>query len=78
IVDRHTHVMPNPTGGMTSVVSGFKISTIEVYNTAGSLVMTFKINANIGAIDVTKLPSGTYILRIHTTHGATPQRLVKS
>lgn len=78
IVDRHTHVMPNPTGGMTSVVSGFKISTIEVYNTAGSLVMTFKINANTGAIDVTNLPLGTYILRIHTTHGATTQRLVKS
>lgn len=77
LVDRHTHVMPNPTGGMTTVISGFKISTIEVYNMAGAQVETIKMNANTGTIDLSNLPSGTYILRIRTTHGDTAKRIVK-
>ena len=77
VVDRHTHLMPNPTGGITSVISGFRISTIEVYNTAGALVESININANSGVIDASHLPSGTYILRIRTSHGDTAKKLVR-
>ena len=77
VVDRHTHLMPNPTGGITSVISGFRISTIEVYNTAGALVESININGNSGVIDASHLPSGTYILRIRTSHGDTAKKLVR-
>ena len=77
VVDRNTHLMPNPTGGITSVISGFRISTIEVYNTAGALVESININANSGVIDASHLPSGTYILRIRTSHGDTAKKLVR-
>ena len=77
VVDRNTHLLPNPTGGITSVISGFRISTIEVYNTAGALVESININANSGVIDASHLPSGTYILRIRTSHGDTAKKLVR-
>ena len=76
-VDLHTHIMPNPTDGITTVISGFKMSSIEVYNTAGALVESVKVNANTGMVDLSKLPSGTYILRINTNHGDTAKRVVK-
>ena len=77
VVDRNTHVMPNPTGGLATIFSSFRISTIEVYSSAGSLVKTMQVHSNGAEFNASNLPAGTYILRIRTSHGDTAKRLVK-
>ncbi|MBQ9473222.1 MAG: T9SS type A sorting domain-containing protein [Bacteroidales bacterium] len=77
VVDRNTHVMPNPTGGLATIFSSFRISTIEVYTSTGSLVKTMQVHSNGAEFNASNLPAGTYILRIRTSHGDTAKRLVK-
>ena len=77
MVDRNTHIMPNPTRGIATVFSSFRISTIEIYNTGGALVKTLRVNSNGAEIDATNLAAGTYIIRVRTAGGDTAKRLVK-
>ena len=73
---RYVSVSPNPATGSAEVLSSFGISRVEVFNAAGRKVMDLKAEGLKATLDVSKLPSGAYLLRIHTPQGMTTKKLV--
>ena len=76
IVDKNTHLMPNPATDHLTVVSSFRISTVEVWSLSGKLALRHKVDAMSASIDVSSLPKGHYIVRIATNNGLTHKKLV--
>ena len=73
---RYVSVSPNPATGRAEVLSSFGLSRVEVFNAAGRKVMDLKAEGLKATLDVSKLPSGAYLLRIHTPQGMTTKKLV--
>ena len=66
-------VSPNPTEGLLTV-TGKDISSVEVYNTLGQLVLTKKEGADTMTLDLSGQPSGLYFISVTDQNG---QRCVK-
>ncbi|MFN8288169.1 MAG: T9SS type A sorting domain-containing protein [Chitinophagales bacterium] len=68
-------VYPNPTNGLLTIAnSGETITKIEISNLLGAVVMQPQVQ---NTIDISNLPSGTYLLSVTTKKGTSSQRLVK-
>jgi hypothetical protein len=77
-------VYPNPTpnGRMTVELSGFRVATqLTVFDAMGRVVTSELLPANSGitthAIDLSKVASGIYTLRLTNTDGVETRRLVR-
>ena len=69
-------VYPIPTTGpLTIDVNSNSVQSIEVFNVLGSVVLTPEVNDN--RIDITGLPTGSYVLRITTNEGISTKRIIK-
>ena len=77
LLDRLTGIMPNPANDMVKVVSSFGISLVEVLSLSGDLLLSQRANGLSTTINVSHLPSGTYLVRITTPQGVTTRKLVK-
>jgi DNA-binding beta-propeller fold protein YncE len=60
-------IYPNPASSYLNVQinEGERNSTLSIYNTQGSLVKTVPVNSDSEEIDVSELPAGVYILKLH-------------
>ena len=76
MVYRYTSVQPNPATERVEVLSSFGVRRVEVYSMSGAKVMDVKAQGFKATFDVSKLPSSTYLLRIHTPQGMTTKKLV--
>lgn len=56
-------VYPNPVKDQLQLAFDSKIETVMIYNLLGQQVIAKNIDANEGAIDVSHLPAGTYIVK---------------
>ena len=69
-------VYPIPTtGSLTIDVSSNQLVNVEVFNIMGELVLNPENTQN--TIDITELPTGTYVLRITTEVGISTKRIIK-
>jgi len=74
-------VYPNPTNSVLRIEAVNKPATIsntlslEIFNVVGELIQNQKLIDN--TIDLSDLPSGTYLLRITTNDGAVVKRIIK-
>lgn len=66
-------IYPNPTNGIITIGSN-DVICVEVYSTNGSRIETY-IETN--QLDISHLPTGTYMIRIATTQGSTIRRVIK-
>jgi N-acetyl-anhydromuramyl-L-alanine amidase AmpD len=57
-------VFPNPTSGITTIVSSKKINSIQVINALGEVVLTQAVNATDNTlIDLSNLPAAIYLIK---------------
>ena len=72
-------VYPNPTTGELKIESvNTKIDNVEVYDIAGKLVQTHRLNSTTNAIlDVSTLANGTYLVNIYSEGQKTTKKFVK-
>ena len=65
------YIFPNPTSNSLSIISEKTIKQIEVYNNLGQLVTgnIVVLNDENFEINVSKLVTGVYFLKIKTTDG---------
>lgn len=72
-------VYPNPTASFLNLTeaNGTIITTVEIYDILGQLVME-KSSANINAIDVSKLQSGTYFIKITDENSSEIAKFIKN
>ena len=75
--DSYTQLYPNPTNGSITIYSAFRMSKIEVFGINGTLLLNTKTDGMSTNVDLTELPAGAYIVRIHTNNGIATKRLVK-
>ena len=74
-VDQNTLIMANPAHGDVSVVSSFQIISIEIYGMDGRKLTEQQCSGSETRIDLSSIPKGTYIVRIHTAKGNTAKKL---
>lgn len=76
LAERYTYMMPNPATEQVTVMSSFRIESVEVYSLTGQRLMQEKVGGLSAQIGISRLPKGTYLVRIHTNHGTSSKRLV--
>ena len=74
--DRFSYVMPNPASESVTVASSFLIDEVDIYTLSGQCVASRKVGGISTSIDISSLPSGTYIIRIATIRGVAHKKLV--
>lgn len=73
ISENEVVLYPNPTNGILNLSELVTASDVKVFDLFGRIVWQSKANTNITQIDVSQLPSSTYIIQIEDTI----QRFVK-
>ncbi|MFA7687835.1 MAG: endonuclease [Moheibacter sp.] len=75
--NKKIQVYPNPVNAVLNVKSDSKIESFELFDLSGKRLQSGKPNTNDLAIDMNRLPAGTYILQT-TVHGKTSsQKVIK-
>ena len=72
-------IYPNPTDGELSIGVDGEVQAIVIYNAMGHPIGGWKLRAistDRITLDLSPLPTGTYIIRIQTNNGTTAKRLV--
>jgi len=54
------------------------ITSVSVYNLLGQEIITKAINGNEGSIDVSNLPSATYIVKVPADHVVKTLKVMKA
>jgi hypothetical protein len=70
-------VFPNPVTDILNIRSETDISSICIYDTRGTILLTQEGNGPATAVDMSALNPGIYIIRIFTREGSFPQMAVK-
>ncbi len=68
-------IFPNPASDLVTVKSPIKITTIRIHSNTGQLVMNVEVNALDYQIDVSKMESGIYYIRLDTNEGQILQKI---
>lgn len=68
---------PNPTANVLNFSCRDRVSGISVYNVLGQKVMTAKVNATDGQVDLSSLAPGTYVVEGITESGTEKFKVVK-
>jgi hypothetical protein len=78
-------IIPNPTSGQLKIESGkLKIENVEIFDLMGRMVMTVETHGSASVpqqptqeLDISKLPTGMYFVRIRTDAGTITRKVVK-
>jgi len=70
-------ISPNPANNMINVQSDEDVRRVNIYNIAGQLVLNLTSD-NIETVDISRLNSGLYIIRIETEEKVYTERLIKN
>ena len=76
LVERYVHLMPNPASERVTVTSSFGLRQVELYDAAGTRVLNQRLTGYSASLDISALPSGTYLARIVTPSGAVTKKLI--
>lgn len=76
--DLGTVLQPNPATESVRVVSAFGMTRVEAYNNAGVKVLEQRTEGSTATLNVSRWPSGNYVLLIYTPQGVARKPLVVS
>lgn len=68
---------PNPVKDVLNVSFTQNISDVVVYNLLGQQVLMMNMNANKGQVDMSSLPSGTYLVKVSTENAVQTIKVIK-
>ncbi|QQQ30057.1 T9SS type A sorting domain-containing protein [Chryseobacterium indoltheticum] len=68
---------PNPAQNVLNYKSSEKVNQITVYNSVGQKIQSHKTDSDQGRLDVSALPSGTYIVTGETALGTETFKMIK-
>ena len=66
---------PNPAGGTVTVSADFALQRVDLYNTAGALVLSLPASGNQMDISLEGLLPGTYVVAVATAAGTATRKL---
>ena len=62
----YLQIFPNPVGNILNITSSEEISSVEIVNTLGQVVLQMDVNDESAVCDVENLPSGVYVVNVRT------------
>ncbi|MGQ2983017.1 T9SS type A sorting domain-containing protein [Flavobacterium sp.] len=68
---------PNPVSGILNISGGESITSVEVHNMLGQIVVAKTINSNEGQIDMGAFPDGSYFVKISTDKASKTVKIIK-
>ena len=77
ITNENLWLYPNPAKDFVEITSSYKIKTIDVVNMQGKRMFSKQLDNYMTQIDINSLPSGSYIIKIHTDKGDTTRTIIK-
>lgn len=77
VLDRYVALQPNPATDRVTVTSSFGLTRIEVRDAAGRKLHDAPASGFSASLDLSRFPSGTLILTIHTPAGPATKKLLK-
>lgn len=75
-VEQYTYLLPNPAREEVTVMSSFKVRSVELYAADGKLLMEQEVNGLGTRLSLEGLSAGVYFVRVRTSAGVTTKRLV--
>ena len=75
-MEKVCYLFPNPAKDYIKVLSHYTIKNIEIFDISGKLVAGKKVNTFEDTMDISNLPSGSYIVKIHTPKGIADKKLI--
>jgi hypothetical protein len=75
-VSNATQLYPNPATNAVSITSDFNMESVTVYNFAGQVVLTQKINNTTYRVNTSNFDAGIYLFQIQTEEGRIAKRVV--
>ena len=76
LLEKYTHLMPNPSNDVLTIFSSFSMKRIEVYSMNGVLVESMDCEGVSTQLTVAEYPKGVYIVKIYTPKGVATKKLV--
>ena len=77
LVDRFTSIMPNPASSQVTVLSSYRLLTVELFSLNGQLITSKSVyNSITTTLPLNTTPKGTYLMRIKTSNGTTYKKLI--
>lgn len=73
--EKSSLVYPNPSSNNVWVKHTGSQAEMSIFNITGSLVRTVRINEGVNTLNISELPSGTYIYRIENSESTTTGKL---
>lgn len=73
---RFTQLLPNPARDVVNVLSSYKMNRIAVYDLSGRKLLEQAADGISAIVDISTLPSGTYITAIYLPHGVATKKLL--
>ncbi|HMI07251.1 MAG TPA: T9SS type A sorting domain-containing protein [Flavobacterium sp.] len=72
-------VYPNPASNVLNIQTkgNIAVTSIEIYNTLGQLVLAIPNAGKIPAVDVSQLKSGNYFIKINSDKGSSNSKFIK-
>lgn len=72
------NVYPNPTLDLVNIrMTGSDRALAEIYSVSGTLMITQNISYGKNQMDLSKSPSGIYLIQVHSESGTFNQRIIK-
>ena len=68
---------PNPVKDMLTLSYTKNITNVEVFNLLGQQVLFLNMDANKGQVDMSHLPSGTYLVKVNSETGVKTIKVIK-
>jgi alpha-tubulin suppressor-like RCC1 family protein len=68
VLENEIKVYPNPMNEVLTVSGDHEIVSLAVYNLLGQEVIVKSVNAHETVLDVSKLPTGTYLVKINAAN----------
>lgn len=76
VEDGMLYMVPNPTSGVTNVMSSYRMRRIAVYDIKGVKVHEQEVDGISAVVDASTWPKGVYIVAMYLDHGVKTRRLV--
>lgn len=68
---------PNPVTDILNLSYSEMLTNVEVFNMIGQQVVSKKLNSNTGQIDMSQLPSGTYVIKVSSDDTSKVFKVIK-
>jgi len=72
------NIFPNPVSDNLTIRAARDISSICLYDIRGTIILTQQCDGPETVVDMSPLTPGTYIIRIFTSEGSIPRRIIKN